>query len=66
MLIIVLLEEWSEEGRKKIYPLVIDGQDELNPTDKPNRVLDESSEWEKTRRELSSRTRWFGAKNCAT
>ena len=40
MLIIVLLEELSEEERKRIYPLVIDGQDELNPMEEPNQALD--------------------------
>jgi hypothetical protein len=35
MPILVLLEEWSEEERKIIYPLVIDGQDELNPKKEP-------------------------------
>jgi hypothetical protein len=39
MSIIVLLE-WSEEERKIIYPLMIDGQDELNPMEEPNRALD--------------------------
>ena len=43
MLIVVLLEKWSEEERKIIYPLMIDGQDELNPTKEPNQALDESS-----------------------
>jgi hypothetical protein len=43
MLIAVLLKEWREEERKIVYPLVIDGQDELNPTEQPNRALDESS-----------------------
>jgi hypothetical protein len=36
MLIVVLLEEWGEEERKIIYPLVIDGQEEINPMEKPN------------------------------
>jgi hypothetical protein len=40
MLIVVLLEEWSEEERKRVYPLMIDGHDELNPTEEPNRALD--------------------------
>jgi hypothetical protein len=39
MLIVVLLEEWSEVERKRIYPLMIGGQDELNPTEEPNRAL---------------------------
>ena len=62
MLIVVLLEEWSEEERKRIYPLMIDGQDELNLTEEPNRALDGSSGRGKARPELSSRARWFGAK----
>jgi hypothetical protein len=62
MLIVVLLEEWSEEGRKRIRPLVIDRQDELNPIDEPNRALHGSSGQGKARPKLSSRTRWFGAK----
>jgi hypothetical protein len=33
MLIVMLLEEWSEEERKRIYPLMIDEQDDLNPTE---------------------------------
>jgi hypothetical protein len=38
MLIVTLLEEWRGEERKiKIYPLKIDGRDELNPTDEPIR-----------------------------
>jgi hypothetical protein len=52
MLIIVLLEEWSEEDRKRIYPLMIDGQDELNATEEPNRALD----GEFGTRKISSRT----------
>jgi hypothetical protein len=40
MLIVVLLKEWSEEERKRIYPLMIDKQDELNPTEELNRALD--------------------------
>ena len=40
MLIVVLLEEWSDKERKSIYPLVIDEHDELNPTEEPNRALD--------------------------
>jgi hypothetical protein len=52
MLIIVLLEECNEEERKIIYPLTIDGQDELNPTKKPNWALDESSGRGKARPEL--------------
>jgi hypothetical protein len=40
MSVVVLLEEWSEEERKRIYPLMIDGQDELNLTEEPNRALD--------------------------
>jgi hypothetical protein len=43
MLIVVLLGEWSEEERKRIYPLMIDGQGELNPTKEPNQALDGSS-----------------------
>jgi hypothetical protein len=43
MLIVVFLKKWHEEERKRIYPLVIDGQDELNPTEQPNRALDGSS-----------------------
>ena len=35
MLIFVLLEEWSDEERKRIYRLMIDEQDELNPTEDP-------------------------------
>jgi hypothetical protein len=55
MLIVVLLEEWSEEERKRIYPLMIDIQDELNPTEEPYRALDGSSGQGKARPELSSR-----------
>ena len=62
MLIVVLLEEWSEEERKRIYPLVIDVQDELNPTEEPNQALDGSSGREKAHPELSSWARWFGSK----
>ena len=36
MSIVVLIEEWGEEERKKIDPLVIDGQDELNPMEELN------------------------------
>ena len=44
MLIVVLLEEyWSDEERKRIYRLMIDGQDELNPTEEPSRALDGES-----------------------
>jgi hypothetical protein len=63
MIIVVLLEEWSEEERKRIYPLMIDGQDELNPTEEPNRALDMSLGQGKARPELSSKARWFGAKS---
>ena len=51
MLIVVLLDEWSEEERKNIYSLVIDGQDELHPMEEPNQALDgefgtrKSSSW---------------------
>ena len=63
MLIIVLLEECSEEERKRIYPLMIDRQNELNPTEEPNRALDGSSGRGKARcPELSSRARWFDTK----
>jgi hypothetical protein len=51
MLIVVLLEEWSEKERKIIYPLMIDGLDEFNPMDEEKACL-----------KLSSRARWFGAK----
>ena len=63
MLIIALLEEWRGEERKKNYPLKIDGQDELNPTDKPNLTLDESLSQGKARPIFFTRTRWFGAKS---
>jgi hypothetical protein len=43
MLFVVLLEEWSEEERKRIYPLMIEGQDELNSMKEPNRALNGSS-----------------------
>jgi hypothetical protein len=59
----MLLEEWSEEERKRIYPLMIDGQDELNLMEEPNRALDGSSCRGKARSELSSRARWFGTKS---
>ena len=36
MLTVVLLEEWRVEKRKIIYPLKINGQDDLDPTDEPN------------------------------
>ena len=62
MLIIVLLKEFSEEEKKKIYPLMIDGQDELNLIKEPNWALDGSSGRRKARPELSCRARWFGAK----
>jgi len=41
---------------------MIDGQDELNPAEEPNRALDDNSGQGKARRELSSRARWFGVK----
>ena len=62
MLIVVLLEKWSEEERKKNYPLVIDRQDELNPMEEPIGPQMGSSGQGKARPELSSRARWFGAK----
>ena len=43
------VEKGKVEGRgvkrrgKEFTPVVIDKQDELNPTKEPNRVLDESS-----------------------
>ena len=55
MLIVVLLEEWSEEERKRIYPIMIDGQDGLNSTKEPNHALDGSSGRGKAHPELSSR-----------
>jgi hypothetical protein len=60
----VLLKEWSEEKRKRIYPLMIDGQDELNPLNEPNQALDGSLGREKLvpTPERSSRALWFGAK----
>ena len=47
--------ERSEEERKRIYPLVTDGQDELNPTEELNRTLDGSSGQGKTHPKLSFR-----------
>ena len=55
----MLLKEWNEEEKEKNYPLIINGQDELNPTEEPNQALDRSSGWGKARPELSSRARWF-------
>jgi hypothetical protein len=55
MLIVVLLKEWSEEEMKRIPPLVIDGQDELNPTEEPNQALDGSLGRGKARPVLSFR-----------
>jgi hypothetical protein len=72
MLIVVLLEEWGEEERKKNYPLVIDGQEELNPMEKPN-PMEESNralDGEFGPRKSSSRTLIKGPmvwrQNCAT
>ena len=62
MVIVVLLEEWSEEERKRIHPLMIDGQDELNSTEEPNRALDGSLGRGTARPELSSKVQWFSAK----
>ena len=60
MLIVVLLEEWR--GEEKIYPLEIDRQYDLKPTDEPNPTLDESSGRGKARHDFFTRARWFVAK----
>ena len=63
MLIVVLLEaQWRGEERKSIYPLKIDGQDELNPTDEPNPAPNESLGQGKARPGFFTRARWFGAR----
>jgi hypothetical protein len=62
MLIVALLEEWRGEERKRIYPLKVDRQDELNPTDEPNLTLNESAGRRKVCPDFFKPARWLGAK----
>jgi len=55
MLIVLLKKEWRGDERKKFYPLKIDGQDDLIPTDEPNMVLDKSASQGKARPDFFTR-----------